>query len=350
MMSNKKILILGYFGYEENQLDGQTIKTRNIYNLFSLKQQQEKFYLSSFDTQSFQKNKLNIFKMFSAIIKSNTLIYIAAHNNLKYLFPIIFVTSRLFHVKIHYMVVGGWLADFIKTKQLHIRFLNKIEGIYPETKDLYHRLKNEYDFQNIYQLHNFRIINKNKISKTLKKTDKNHIKLVFMARVQPMKGVEVLFSLAEKLKYEKIKNVTIDIYGPILNEYNQIFKQKLKKHKIIDYKGILLPDDIHYTLKNYDLMLFPTQFYTEGFPGSILDAYISGIPVIATSWKYANEFIENYVSGIIVEFNNPNAFIKETIQILKNPNEIDRMKKCAIKQYEKYNFEKAWMILKNRLI
>ena len=28
-----KVLVIGAFGYENNQLDGQTIKTRNVYNL-----------------------------------------------------------------------------------------------------------------------------------------------------------------------------------------------------------------------------------------------------------------------------------------------------------------------------
>lgn len=29
----KNILIIGYFGYVTNQLDGQTIKTRNVFDL-----------------------------------------------------------------------------------------------------------------------------------------------------------------------------------------------------------------------------------------------------------------------------------------------------------------------------
>lgn len=28
-----KILVLGYFGYQTNQLDGQTVKTRDLYRL-----------------------------------------------------------------------------------------------------------------------------------------------------------------------------------------------------------------------------------------------------------------------------------------------------------------------------
>ena len=36
-MNGKKILVIGYFGYKSNQLDGQTIKTRNVYKLIKLK-------------------------------------------------------------------------------------------------------------------------------------------------------------------------------------------------------------------------------------------------------------------------------------------------------------------------
>ena len=28
-----KVLVLGYFGYQTNQLDGQTVKTRDVYRL-----------------------------------------------------------------------------------------------------------------------------------------------------------------------------------------------------------------------------------------------------------------------------------------------------------------------------
>lgn len=64
------------------------------------------------------------------------------------------------------------------------------------------------------------------------------------------------------------------------------------------------PKEIHETLGKYDVMLLPTHFYTEGLPGSVVDAYISGIPVIATEWKHSHEFVDDGKSGFIVPFEN----------------------------------------------
>lgn len=349
-MRQPKILVSGYFGYETNQLDGQTIKTRNIYKLFDSKKEEYNFELRPFDTQTFQKSKLNVWRMFVNIVKCDILIYIAAHNNLKYFFPIIFLLSKIFGFKINYIVVGGWLADFIKDKPIHIKQLRTIDGIYPETNELANRLRNEYNYNNVHQLQNFRITKNIDLKNSIgNHTDANNIKLVFMARVHPMKGVGTIFKLADRLIKDQNNKVKIDLYGPIFAEYENEFYMNLDKNKNVSYRGILKPQDINNTLVNYDIMLFPTRYYTEGLPGSILDAYISGIPVIATKWQYATEFVEDDVSGVIVGFDNVDEFIDETIRLINNPVKIDNLKKGTQKQLVRYSPETAWTILKNNI-
>ena len=62
----KKILVLGYFGYQTNQLDGQTVKTRDVYRL--AKEQLTNCDVEYFDTQSLHKSKLLLFKMFFKVM------------------------------------------------------------------------------------------------------------------------------------------------------------------------------------------------------------------------------------------------------------------------------------------
>ena len=69
-------------------------------------------------------------------------------------------------------------------------------------------------------------------------------------------------------------------------------------------EAFLSQEIISRTLVNYDLMLFPTRYYTEGLPGTIIDAYIANLPVIATEWKHAREFIKDGETGFIVRFDN----------------------------------------------
>ncbi len=349
MSSKCKILVLGYFGFANNQLDGQTIKTRNIYKLLDHKQKEVEYKLSHFDTQTFRAKKLNVLKMFREVWKTDILFYIAAHNNLKYFFPIIYLIAKLRGIPIHYVVVGGWLAEFIENKPLHIKLLRNIEGIYPETIYLLNQLQDKYRFKNVYQLHNFRIVEDDNVEKSILKERYETVKLVFMARVHPMKGVDLLFNLSDEISKLNNLNITIDIYGPILEEYKNEFDGKEKNSLIIKYKGILQPNKIQETLASYDLMLFPTKYYTEGFPGSILDAYMAGIPVVATKWKYADEFIDNNVSGIISPFDNDEAFINNVVSIINNTNRINELKEGAQKQAIKYSPEVAWEVIKERV-
>lgn len=342
---HKKVLVLGYFGYENNQLDGQTVKTRNIFTL--LKSKEDSFFktVSYFDTQTFQKSKINLIRAFTAISKVDLLFYLPAHNNLKWIFPFIFIYCKLFNIKIHYIVVGGWLAEYLKNKPLHKWMLKRIEGIYPENIELVENLKQHYNFTNVFQLHNFRIVE----AKSIIPNKSEKIKLVFMARVHPLKGINTVFKLADELVKNNIVNVEINVYGPVFPDYDADFKLYLNKNNLVRYMGVLQPDDIYNTLVNYDLMLFPTQYFTEGFPGSILDSYIAEVPVVVSRWKYVEEFVKDNESGIICEFDNPNDFIDKTINLLNNKEKLRQLNNTVKKEKHKYSTQAAWHILKERI-
>ena len=338
----KKILVLGYFGYINNQLDGQTIKTRDVYNILK-KNSDEKIYF--FDTQSFKHSKLNFFKMMILLSRVDVVFYLPAHNNLKYLFPLIFFFTKMINIKLNYLVVGGWLFDFLKNKPIHRYILTRIQAIYLETDDLLLNLR-KYNFKNIYKLYNFRVIDYPILN--LEEPIEIDIKLVFMARVQPEKGLGVIFDLDMKLKELKLDNVCIDVYGPVLDSYKDEFFNKINTSSI-NYCGVIQPEDIYSVLQRYDIMLFPTKYYTEGFPGTILDAYISGLPVIATNWLNAKEFIDDNKTGYIVDFDNDQLFVRKVIELVKNPSEILNLKKNVEVKRDSYSADKAWEVLKNAI-
>ncbi len=332
------ILVLGYFGYVTNQIDGQTIKTRDVYSLL---ENNCKEPLKYFDTQSFKLSKLKLLKMILIIIKSDIVFYLPAHNNLKYLFPMIYIISKLSNTKINYLVVGGWLYNFLENKPIHRYMLSKINGIYVETENLYINLK-KYKFKNIYKLHNFRMVDFPDIAITDKL--RKDIKLVFMARVHPLKGVDLIFELEKELKKRAVNEFSIDIYGPIFKDYEEEFNIKLKS-SLIKYCGIVEPTNVYSALQKYDLMLFPTKYFTEGFPGSILDAYISGIPVVATHWLNAEEFIDDEITGYITEFNNESLFIDKIMELINNPTNIYDLKDNVKDKRTNYSSQKAWQVL-----
>lgn len=294
VLEMSKYLVLGYFGYRTNQLDGQTVKTRDLYQLV----QQQKEEVSFYDTQEFKYNKLSILKMFWQVIKCDTLIYLPAHNNLKYIFPFIFILSKLFRFEIHYYVVGGWLREFIGKLPLHKKMLGMIAGIHVETSTLKKELIEYYNFSNVDLFPNFRFFDF-----TPNRFSDDKLRLVFVARINRMKGLDWIFEFANYIATHEVQHrFSITLYGPINEDDREYFDDMLIKFPMVKYKGVLQPNEIYGTLNNYDVLLLPTHYYTEGLPGSIVDAYISGIPVVVTKWKHAHEFVEDGKTGFIVPF------------------------------------------------
>jgi len=67
------LLVLGYFGYRTGKLDGQTVKTRDLYRLLGECAGDSVDY---YDTEEFKYNKLSLLKMFWKVMRCKTLYYL----------------------------------------------------------------------------------------------------------------------------------------------------------------------------------------------------------------------------------------------------------------------------------
>ena len=181
-------------------------------------------------------------------------------------------------------------------------------------------------------------------------TTSNTLRLVFLARVDKKKGYDTIFSFAEEVENNHY-DIIIDFYGPINEEDKEEFLSLVEQHKgAVGYKGVLQQDEVTAYLTNYDVMLLPTTIYTEGFPGSILDAYIAGIPVIATEWKHSHEFIEDQKTGFIIPFGDCQKDFNDKVLSFYNDREmLSHMKVLAFQKRLQYSDQTAWSILSKYL-
>lgn len=341
MDRRKKILVFGYFGYVTNQLDGQTVKTREIYDLIKFHNEYDVRYA---DTQEFRKNIKSIYHFLKNICSCNTLIWMPAHNNIKLFAPIIYILSRLFRFKIVTITIGGWLNEFLKNLPIHHRIYKTFNGILVENKLMQQELSLSFDKNFIDVIPNFR----KSCNKPSPREPDGKLKLVFMARINRKKGLDEIASLCDYLSANGYsKKISIDFYGPINPSDKKFFQTKIiEKYTFTNYHGEIQPEKINTSLVCYDVMLLPTRYFTEGFPGSVLDAFQAGLPIIATRWKYATEFIKDGHSGIIIDFFNPiDELISAVINLYQNPSFLSEMKKNAYIESLKYSQEASWKIL-----
>lgn len=347
---SKSICVLGAFGYDTNQLDGQTVKTRNVYKLLQQNYSEE---LYGVDTMHIRRNPLTAVKLLWYLIKCKTLVIVPCLNNLTYIFPITYYLSKIFCYEIIHICIGGWQVEYFvgnerfKPHPLQLRQSKGIKAFLPEMIRVDSDLRTKLGFKNTEMFPNFRFISEE--TKRIE-TKSDVLRLVFLARVDKKKGYDTIFSFAEEIKRNGY-NIVIDFYGPINEDDKSDFFALINKYKgYVNYKGVLQQSEVTTHLVNYDVMLLPTTIFTEGFPGSILDAYIAGIPVIVTEWKHSHEFVDDKKTGYIIPFGECQKEFNDAIMSFHDDRALlSRMKEQAFAKRLQYSDGAAWSILSKYL-
>lgn len=351
--SKKPILVLGTLGYNTNKLDGQTVKTRNIVTLLN-----QKYFgqINVIDTLVAKKNIIKtIIQLLINLVRCKIVIIIPASHSFDIVLPHLYRLSKVLRYEIILLCVGGWQMEFFngggryKPHPYHFKICKKIKAFMPEIEKVTKELIEDYNFENCETFPNFRLVEQISSQEVVHK-DQTQLKLVFMARVNKLKGYDLIFSLADFIREQGL-NIHIDFYGPINTEDKEDFLTKIQLHSdITSYKGVVQPENINTTLVGYDLLLLPTRYYTEGVPGTLLDAYAARVPVVVTNWKHAKEVVIDGTSGIIIDFDNPEDELKNTIiKLYYNRDYLNKLRLGTELGLEPYSSETAWNKLKKYL-
>lgn len=340
-MKNK--LILGYFGSQNNQINGQTIKAYNVYKLF------KKSYVNVdfFDTQKLNLKKFSIFELILKLFRADEIILMPGINNLAKFHRILKILNSTFNKKIYFFAVGGWLSEYYSQHPKVFKSLNTaIEHYFVESQTLLEALKVNNNITNITIFPNFRIHNfKAEISKN------EDFKIIFMARITPEKGCNLLLDFADYYVNNTSdfnKKIIIDFYGPMNPDYEQQFTEKVSKYDFVNYKGVVEPEQVFKVLNKYDVNVLPTYYQGEGFPGTIIDSYIAAVPIIVSNWKGLPEFVQDNITGYVLhDYSTVSELNSRIIYLVNNQNVLIDLKRNALHKSEQYSYDSALAIVKN---
>lgn len=329
-----RVTIIGCFAEKKDLFDGQTIKTRTISQ--ELSKIYDKEGVANIDTYLWKNNILELIKKIIYQFKySKNIIMMPAENGLKVFAPLLMVLNKFYKRKLIYIVIGGWLYDFLQNHKYLVRILKKFDGIYVETKTMKLNLE-RLGLLNIEVLPNFKSIN-TVAFEDLKINNSERVNICTFSRVMKEKGITSSIDLIKKLRINGVE-CKLDIYGNINSKYEDEFLKLLEENEeFIFYKGTVNPNESVNVLKNYDLMLFLTTYEGEGFPGTLIDALFAGLPVMATDWKYNGEIISHEKTGYIVNIDEYDKLIRYVQKISKNKTILVDMKKRCLDEAKKYN-------------
>lgn len=340
----KKIGIIGAFDFKNMDHSGQPVKTREVYYAFCEKYGKENVeFVETFGKKNYFKL---LIKSFLIVKNCEQIAMLPAHNGVKIFAPLLDFLNKIFKRRLYYFVIGGWLPNLIKSIPKLINPLKSFDCIFVETNTTKSELE-RIGFNNIVRVENFR--NSSPVSK-IKFTDGKPYKLCFFSRVVKQKGVLDAIDVIQKInKAEHFCD--FDIYGMISEEFAKEFADALKKcGSHINYKGFVQAENSVETLKNYDLHIFPTNFKTEGIPGSIVDSFFAGVPVVSSKWNSFNDVISDGITGIGYEFGNLKDFENKLKYLLANPDKIDEMKRNCVRESQKYITKNAIKKIETYLI
>lgn len=344
----KKVCVIGHFGFGENLLNGQTIKTKIVTK--ELDKQFGADQVVKIDTHGGAKSLPSVvFQMVKEFKECDNIIIFPAHNGIKIFVPLCNFINLFFHRRLHYVVIGGWLPSFLKDKSNLKKGLTKFNEIYVETATM---KKSLYDIglNNVIILRNFKDINPIK-KEDLQMNVVKPLSVCTFSRVMKEKGIEdIINAVIEVNEHYRKTAYTLDIYGPV-DEHQVDWFNELQKSfpTYVKYKGMVQFDKSVEVLRNYFLLAFPTCFYTEGIPGTILDAYAAGIPVLASKWESFDDIVNDGITGMGYEFADYKNLKQKLEYIYENPEEIIAMKKKCLKKAEEYLPQAAIKVLINEL-
>lgn len=330
-----KIGILGNYGGKADSFDGQTIKTKIV---------------SSEIEKQLGANaiiKKNTYGGFNFLLKmpflilmllsfcKNVLIF-PAQRGIKLIVPFLIVFNKVFRRKLHYVVIGGWLPDFIEARPIIAAQLKKLDCIYVETEIMKKKLMAQ-GLQNVCVMPNFKDLHVIK-TKDLCSVIEPPYKFCTFSRVMKEKGIEDAVKAIVMLNKGTSSPIcTLDIYGKVDVSQKEWFNNLMKSApKEIIYKGVVCSEKSVETIKDYFALLFPTYYEGEGFAGTLLDAFAAGVPVIASDWRYNAELVENGVTGLISNVRNTDDLAKKILFAIEHKKEWFQYKENCIEKANEF--------------
>lgn len=344
----KKVAVIGHFAFGKTFLDGQTVKTKILAE--ELEQNFGEEQILKQDTHGGKKKLLFLpLMLIQALVKCKNVIILPAHNGLRIIAPLLFFLNKLFGRKLHYAVIGGWLPGFLEKRKVLTKVLKGFHYIYVETKAMKKALEAK-GFSNVIIMPNCKKLQV-LTEEELIFAETEPFKLCTFSRVMKEKGIEDAIEAVKKVNKEKGRTVfTLDIYGQVDSGQTEWFENLQKNFPdYVHYGGLVPFDQSVEVLKNYFALLFPTRFYTEGIPGTIIDAYAAGVPVISAKWENFSDIVEENVTGLGYEFLNMEALNEVLINFAENEGIIKKMKSACIQKAEDFLPENALQNLYARM-
>lgn len=215
--------------------------------------------------------------------------------------PLLLLIARLFHKPFYLKPVGAGLDLFINAQKKPLReyllhVLRATNGILTQTR----LLKEDLSKLGCTQVHYLPGCRPLSEITLVSKQCSSELRMIFLGHITRLKGPLILLDALKIVSEMSDEEVTCDFFGPIHDEIRDEFLNELKSVPNAHYCGMAEAGTGPQLIAQYDALVLPTYYDTEGHPGVLIEAMHAGVPVIATQVRTFPELITNGINGFLV--------------------------------------------------
>ena len=168
---------------------------------------------------------------------------------------------------------------------------------------------------------------------------KSHpLKLIFIGRLNPVKGVDILLESMNLLRQKNI-NLSLTIIGIGRPADHEIIENFVAQNGLNMSVKILQSQPRNNLAKYYaDCHLVVVPSRDEALPTVVLEAMACGRPVVGTNVGGIGFLVEDGKTGLVIAPNSPSALANALIHLNNNRNEMAAMAEASLKRSQAFTW------------
>lgn len=294
-------------------------------------------------------NLLTAMRVLSGCVRhvwtSDKVILFGSNQFLLTLMPVCFGIAKIAGKSFYVRSFGGSLDTYYESLSPFSRryfdyVLARIDGLIVQTESLKLFFENKAG-ASVHQVPGYRKMPGVSENRAQEREAKTPMRLVYVGHIREEKGIFELLTSIEAMNDRLLGSVVCDLYGPVYNTISEQFEKRVALTSGMNYRGILNPDAVIPTLRNYDVFVFPTYYKGEGHPGVLIEALMAGLPIVTTNFKSIPDLIEDRHNGLLVSPKNPEELMAAIDLLNNNQTLLKELTKQATESGNKYDSDQV---------
>ena len=301
-MSEKKILVIGPY---PPPLGGGTVECLTLTNC--LMECYTTTSITKFNTNREGFALLWLPGLISKVLRADSVFVYGSHRRVC-LFCIFFIPfSKLFRKRSVVKITGGNLWEYFNSGNFALRTLIKLtlfraNTVFLETRYLVEKFRQHHPGVHWFPMTRLRSgvsadsNNGTVHSDHAPSLDSDaRLRVVYLGHINEAKGIPLLLDAADGLD-----GISIDAFGEFEAKDGRQLSEDTFRGRNVNYQGVVQPSELSKVLDQYDVLVLPTRYIGEGYPGVIIEAKRAGLAVLSTRWRSIPEIVNHKVDGLLI--------------------------------------------------